>query len=144
MMKVTYSPCPQCLAVNRIQVEKADQQQAKCSRCQSTLDYHDHLSPVTAAGLEKMIQSSPMPVVVDFWAAWCGPCKMFGPVFAAAAAELSGEYVFLKVDTEANPDVGTKFGIRGIPAIMLFHKGKELKRQAGAMQLPGFKSWLRS
>lgn len=143
-MKVSYTPCPKCMAVNRVQAERADQKQAKCSRCHSLLNYHDHISAVNTAGLEKMIQASPMPIIVDFWAAWCGPCQSFAPAFAAAAKELAGEFVFLKLDTEANPDSGAKFGIRGIPLLIKFYKGAEVKRQAGAMSLPVFKNWVRS
>ena len=81
-------------------------------------------------------------MVVDFWAPWCGPCRGFAPTFIEAASRLKSRLVFGKVDTEANPSAGQKFGIKGIPTLIVFHHGKEASRISGALPLDEFESWV--
>ena len=115
---------------------------AICGKCKSSLPLIDGINQLTVSSLEILSQKSPLPVVVDFWAPWCGPCRGFAPTFIEAARRLKGRVVFGKVDTEANPSAGQKFGIRGIPTLIVFKNGKELSRISGALPVDEFVTWV--
>jgi thioredoxin 2 len=89
------------------------------------------------------IQRNDIPVVVDFWAQWCGPCRAMAPAYERIAAELEPEFRFLKVDTEAEPELAARYHVQSIPTLMLFQNGAVLARQAGAMDAESLRSWLR-
>jgi thioredoxin 2 len=132
---------PNCSSVNRIPTEK-DPRAAKCGHCHQPL-FTGRPVPVTAARFATQIERNDIPVVVDFWASWCGPCKAMAPVYERVASELEPELRFLKVDTEAEPALSARYGIRSIPTLMLFRKGKIVAQQAGALGAEALRSWLR-
>jgi thioredoxin 2 len=141
-MTTTYSPCSSCGAVNRVDLAKAADAAPSCSRCHAPLPFRGGVSSVDDLGLERLLRASPAPVVVDFWAPWCGPCRGFAPVFEQMAKERAGREVFAKIDTEASPAAGARFRVQAIPTLIQFVDGKERKRQSGAMPASMLRSWL--
>lgn len=140
-MSHTFAACPKCHAINRIQCEKANQ--AICGKCKSSISFYSLVSEATTTDFEKIIRASDLPVIVDFWASWCGPCKMYGPQFEEASKQ-NPHAVFLKVNTEAEQMLSQRLGIRGIPCTIIFKNGQEVKRQPGAMDASQVGSLLRS
>ncbi len=134
--------CPNCGAVNRIPAGKPVEK-AKCGKCGAKL-FTGKPVEVTDAILPKLIARNSTPVVVDFWAEWCGPCKMMAPEFAKAAAEMEPQVRFAKLDTERNPVSSAHFGIRSIPTMILFKDGKPIAQTAGAMSAGQIKQWIES
>ncbi|GJL82241.1 MAG: thiol reductase thioredoxin [marine bacterium B5-7] len=133
--------CPACAAVNRLPND-SDTASAKCGKCHKIL-FNGTPVALDDARFNKFIERNDLPVVVDFWAKWCGPCKMMSPVFAETAQEMEPALRFAKVDTEQAQRVATRYNIRSIPTIILFSKGREIARQAGAMGRDQLKAWIR-
>jgi thioredoxin 2 len=132
--------CPNCAATNRVPASK-NAVAGKCGRCHSAL-FTKHAIPATAETFSKHVQQNDIPVVVDFWAEWCGPCKMMAPVYERVAAELEPNFRFLKVDTEAEPGLAAQYGIRSIPTLMVFKNGTVAAQRAGASDASSLRSWL--
>jgi thioredoxin 2 len=131
--------CPHCHAVNRVLAAKLAQAPT-CGGCHQPL-FTAHPVELGAATFAKHIDRNDIPVLVDFWAPWCGPCKMMAPQFVQAAGMLEPRMRLVKVDTEAEPALGAQFNIRSIPTLALFKGGREVARQAGAMSAQDIVRW---
>ena len=138
-LKIT---CLDCAQVNRVPQEKLESG-AKCGTCGAPLLSNKPVE-VDLAWLTKASRNDDLPLVVDFWAPWCGPCKMMGPEYSKAANELKGVARLVKLNTEAHPKASTKYNIRGIPMLAMFKGGREKARKAGAMPVAGIVSWVNS
>jgi thioredoxin 2 len=134
--------CPHCDAANRLPTEK-DARAAKCGRCKEPL-FTGHPVALDGARFRKHLQASGVPLIVDFWAAWCGPCRAMAPVFDKAAETLEPRARFIKIDVDAEPGLAQQFGVRGIPALFLFKDGKVAEHHAGMADIQLLARWARS
>jgi thioredoxin 2 len=123
--------CPHCFAVNNVP-KKDSYKKANCGKCKGSL-LETHPVSLSAANFDEVVVNSDIPVIVDFWAPWCGPCKMMAPTFEKVAKEFPLKMMFVKVNTEEEQQLGARFGIRSIPTLMIFKDGKSVHQVAGAL-----------
>ena len=134
--------CPHCQAVNRLPGERLAER-PQCGQCKHPLFTGQPLA-LTGANFDRHVGRSDLPLVVDFWAPWCAPCRTMAPTFAQAAAALEPGVRLAKVDTEDQPDLAARFAIRSIPTLAIFKNGREVARQAGAVDLRSLLAWVNS
>ena len=134
--------CPHCHAPNRVPETRLTDG-GTCGKCRGALFTGEPVE-LDSGSFDRHIGRSGLPVLVDFWAPWCGPCRMMAPAFAQAARELEPGLRLAKVNTEEAQDLAARFGIRSIPTLALFRDGQEVARQAGAMDLAGLRRWVQA
>ncbi len=135
--------CPQCGKPNRLQYRRLGQASFRCGTCHNELPTPaEPVDMPNEAAFDALVENSTMPVLVDFWAPWCGPCKMMAPEFAKVAATSAGQWLLAKVNTEELPHLAERFAISGIPTMVLFKEGRAVTRQSGAMPAAGIKRFV--
>jgi thioredoxin 2 len=132
--------CPHCLGTNRVPAVRIDQA-PNCGRCHEPL-FRGRAEAFDAAGFERLIANTELPILVDFWAPWCGPCRTMGPNVDAAARSLEPRVRVAKVDVEANPTLGQRFRVQSIPTLTLISGGRELARSSGVMSPQQIVAWV--
>ena len=137
-----YLVCPHCEAVNRVPAARLDQH-PNCGQCHQPL-FTGQPVELTTSNFTKYLQRHDIPILVDFWAPWCGPCKMMAPAYKQAAAMLEPRVRLAKVNTENEQALGAQYNVRSIPTLIIFKGGREIARQAGAMAATDIVQWVNS
>ena len=133
--------CSQCSSINRLPEDKLGAG-GKCGVCHTPL-FSGQPTELTSANFHRFIQKNQLPIVVDYWASWCGPCKMMAPVFAATTQQMEPHVRFAKVNTETEQALAAAANIRSIPTLVIYRGGQEITRLAGAMDQQGLTSWIK-
>jgi thioredoxin 2 len=134
--------CPHCQAINNVP-KKDEYKKANCGNCKKSL-LENKILDADADNIDKIINNSDIPIIIDFWAPWCGPCKSFAPVFSAVSKEFPLQALFVKVDTQQEQFLGSRFKIRSIPTLVIFKNAKETQRVSGAMDEESLKNFIQN
>jgi thioredoxin 2 len=135
--------CSSCGAFNRVR-EPRPPGEPTCGRCQRPLDLSGAPQEVNGEALERAVRASPVPVLLDLWAPWCGPCRAAAPILAAVGHAQAGRLLVLKLNTEDHPQAASQLGVRGIPTFVIFSGGQEVARRSGLMPQPELERWVLS
>lgn len=141
-MEALHIVCPHCSAINRVPDQRLSAG-PKCGKCSHQL-FNGQPLELNGTSFQKHVQKNDIPLLIDFWAPWCGPCKMMGPAFAEAAKTLEPQLRLAKINTETEQQLGAQLSIRSIPTLILFRRGHEVARQSGALNSPQIIQWVRS
>jgi thioredoxin 2 len=142
MSQSVHVVCGHCNSIARVPTERLGEA-PRCAKCHNAL-FEGHPIELKTASFDQHVQRSDLPLVVDFWAPWCGPCRMMAPHFEAAARALEPKARLAKVNSDEEPGLSSRFGIRGIPTLIIFKAGREIARQSGAMDSGTLMGWLQS
>ena len=134
--------CPHCFAVNRVPTDRLHQG-PNCGKCHQPL-FPGHPVELDEARFDAYLTKNDLPVLVDFWAPWCGPCRMMAPAFAHAASQLAPRVLLTKLNTDEAQETAARYGIRSIPTMILFHQGREVARHSGAVGTAEIVRWTQS
>ena len=134
--------CPHCHTTNRLPRVRLDQG-AQCGQCKQAL-LEGRPFELTKAGFDRHVAKNDLPLVVDFWAPWCAPCRMMAPAYEEVATRLAPGVRLAKLDTEAEPEIAARFGIRSIPTLIAFKNGREVARRSGASDVSGLLGWIKA
>jgi len=136
--------CHSCSALNRVPLNKIKENKPVCGKCSKDIELQDFVQDVPTAAFDKILRNSKLPILVDFWASWCGPCQQYGPTFQMVSREFSDRVQFLKVNTESEQELAGRLGIRGIPNTVLIKDSKIIDSFSGALSYDQLRQWISS